>query len=618
MKRNCTHSHGHLIRPPGWSEETTSSQEEETPPPARKILRRLLEDEVQKALRELNEEIPVGAKTKVHHAASLIPEFDPDSDDCTTVTAWLRKIEQLGEIHGWNDNTKAFHLQEKLRGQARKWYNRLDDYNYTWEDWKQMLTRAFPRHRDFGNMLDEMISRKKLPTESMTKYYQDKVAMCFRCKLSDSATVSCIIRGLPPSLQANARAFQCERPEELYEGFLCALDDYQAPSFTTRPLHKDITPRSALDKKNMTVNPDVDPCPRCKKTGHILRNCPHPDLRTCFRCGKQGHIATHCNASSKPSPAEDNVKIVKEIKVLQNYNQIYEKVVKINGVHVKSYLDTGSQVNVLSIHVCQLLNLEITPTSIILKGFTGQHLNSRGKVNFQMEIDGIAVECEAHLTDVDMGNIHLLIGQPIINQNGISLVVSNGIATLKQDDDFIKVIEVIEKPTRFKVVTTCNETIPPGSSIIKVGIINNDDGDDVVTSPRHYELGGASYSIPATLLRGSTGYLKVINNGTQNINWQSSEVLTRADKCDAPPQANAQDIVRTKISELLDAGIIRESESCFASPVILVKKKNGDYRLCLVAADSLRPYKSMMPISDSASSSDEQLETEDLIDLLES
>ncbi|XP_049886651.1 uncharacterized protein LOC126381174 [Pectinophora gossypiella] len=273
--------------------------------------------------------------------------------------------------------------------------------------------------------------------------------------------------------------------------------------------------------------------------------------------------------------------MVKEIKVLQNYNQIYEKVVKINGVHVKSYLDTGSQVNVLSIHVCQLLNLEITPTSIILKGFTGQHLKSRGKVNFQMEIDGIAVECEAHLTDVDMGNIHLLIGQPIINQDGICLVVSNGIATLKQDDDFIKMIEVIEKPTRFKVVTTCKETIPPGSSIIKVGIINNNDGDDVVTSPQHYELGGTSYSIPATLLRGSTGYLKVINNGTQNINWQSSEVLTRADKCDAPPQANAQDIVRTKISELLDVGIIRESESCFASPVILVKKKNGDHRLCI-------------------------------------
>lgn len=38
----------------------------------------------------------------------------------------------------------------------------------------------------------------------------------------------------------------------------------------------------------------------------------------------------------------------------------------------------------------------------------------------------------------------------------------------------------------------------------------------------------------------------------------------------------------------------------------------------LVSADSLRPYKSITPMSDSESSSDEKLETEDLIDLLES
>lgn len=38
----------------------------------------------------------------------------------------------------------------------------------------------------------------------------------------------------------------------------------------------------------------------------------------------------------------------------------------------------------------------------------------------------------------------------------------------------------------------------------------------------------------------------------------------------------------------------------------------------LVSADSVRPYRSMAPVSDSASSSDEQLDTEDLIDLLES
>lgn len=38
----------------------------------------------------------------------------------------------------------------------------------------------------------------------------------------------------------------------------------------------------------------------------------------------------------------------------------------------------------------------------------------------------------------------------------------------------------------------------------------------------------------------------------------------------------------------------------------------------LVSSDAIRPYRSLAPMTDSASSSDEQLETEDLIDLLAS
>lgn len=44
-----------------------------------------------------------------------------------------------------------------------------------------------------------------------------------------------------------------------------------------------------------------------------------------------------------------------------------------------------------------------------------------------------------------------------------------------------------------------------------------------------------------------------------------------------------QDIeaVRRHLRELLDAGVIRESESPFSSPIVVVKKKNGDIRLCI-------------------------------------
>lgn len=39
--------------------------------------------------------------------------------------------------------------------------------------------------------------------------------------------------------------------------------------------------------------------------------------------------------------------------------------------------------------------------------------------------------------------------------------------------------------------------------------------------------------------------------------------------------------VRKHLRELLDAGVIRESESPFSSPIVVVKKKNGGIRLCI-------------------------------------
>ncbi|XP_067351030.1 uncharacterized protein [Channa argus] len=41
------------------------------------------------------------------------------------------------------------------------------------------------------------------------------------------------------------------------------------------------------------------------------------------------------------------------------------------------------------------------------------------------------------------------------------------------------------------------------------------------------------------------------------------------------------DAVRRHLQTLLDAGIIRESESPFSSPIVIVRKKNGDVRLCV-------------------------------------
>lgn len=40
-------------------------------------------------------------------------------------------------------------------------------------------------------------------------------------------------------------------------------------------------------------------------------------------------------------------------------------------------------------------------------------------------------------------------------------------------------------------------------------------------------------------------------------------------------------VVRNLVNELLEHDIVTESDSCYASPVVLVKRKNNEYRLCV-------------------------------------
>jgi hypothetical protein len=92
----------------------------------------------------------------------IIPWFDPENQSCV-VTSWVQKIEQLGAIHRWSDYEKICYMQLRLKGAARDWFNRLTDYDKTWEEWKALLQHAFPRCVGYATTLEELVARKKLP-----------------------------------------------------------------------------------------------------------------------------------------------------------------------------------------------------------------------------------------------------------------------------------------------------------------------------------------------------------------------------------------------------------------------------------------------------------------------
>ncbi|XP_064071518.1 uncharacterized protein LOC113396617 [Vanessa tameamea] len=232
--------------------------------------------------------------------AEIIPEFRPE-DQNSNVKGWLHKIDQLGDIYDWDHKDRQFIMQVRLRGSAREWYDDLEDYDMNWEEWKQALETAFPRSFEYVDCLENMLARNKMENETMTKYFHDKISLLKKCKIYGEAAISCIIRGLPVEIRANAKAYKCETPQQLYCGYLSSLENYKA-------VETQVTKRTTWRREGTNTTATKLPskiCYGCRRPGHEIRDCW--TRRRCEICQRMGHTSSNCWHASSSSAQETKV-----------------------------------------------------------------------------------------------------------------------------------------------------------------------------------------------------------------------------------------------------------------------------------------------------------------------
>ncbi|KAJ0174435.1 hypothetical protein K1T71_009543 [Dendrolimus kikuchii] len=101
---------------------------------------------------------------------------------------------------------------------------------------------------------------------------------------------------------------------------------------------------------------------------------------------------------------------IQRIQLLAHYNDLYKKTVTVNGVYMKAYLDTGSELNVISKAAVDAIKLKVTPVEIVLKGFNNSLVRAVGQVEFELLVDKVEIKTTAVATDVDLGDVVLIIG----------------------------------------------------------------------------------------------------------------------------------------------------------------------------------------------------------------
>lgn len=590
-----------------------------------------------------------------------VPEFVPGNPNMT-ITRWIFKIDQLGEVHRWDDVEKIYHMQNGLRGLAKTWYDSLSNINYSWDEWKKLLQKAFPEHSDYAASLRKLIERTKKSNETMATYYYNKLELLQICKITGRDAVSCIIDGLgTTTLQNGARAGRYEIPERLYEEYLSQITEDEAGSDRQNKNSKRRNDEQTSNENTTHINKirrEERPqnsrhqkvrCFNCSATGHIATKCPKP-RKSCENCKLLGHVSSECKRKKTVCTLES-----------QKTNKVYFVDCKINNIPTRGYIDTGSAAVTINEQLVSDLNLDlVSPSKITINGFGGGSITVIGKTSVTLDVNDVSVEVEVLVVPDKLQQIPVLIGQPFINHPKVAMLIQEDrIHIMSSCSAALPQVckELLCKTTAWAAEAT---VIPPGFvGFISIKTTPEDVEEIYVESTtRRYE--NAYYYFPRCIVRRD-GIIPVTNMGQTELVFKEGQVVFRGEKCcedtyqgnvnilttqanifqpfrlsdiniptDAPDEIKqkllkllnkyrdcfAQNLrelgktdlvemeielkdekpvvyrpyrlshperekVRGLVDNLLENGIIRDSHSPFASPILLVKKRTGGERLCV-------------------------------------
>ncbi|UYV74565.1 hypothetical protein LAZ67_12000152 [Cordylochernes scorpioides] len=302
-----------------------------------------------------------------------------------------------------------------------------------------------------------------------------------------------------------------------YSVFKIKFKNYERIKSKTNSTTSKVIPKPIDDKESKCFN--------CGKRGHLSRECRFKDLgKKCFSFNSFGHIANQCPTRRRMF-----------------------KVIKINDHELQALIDTGSQLNLIRIDRYLAIgspNFDADDRFILALAINV--LSLLGKFKAEVKIDDVLFVAIFNIVPEDSMKVEVIIGDEMLKEVHFS-VVGDSIQIKPIQDDWIGQIGDVFH-TESCPLDLAHITDPQLTKDI-LSIQKNYNPEEIKTT-----------SIETKII------LK-----TEVPLYQHSIRLG---------QKEAQE-VDAQIDEWLKQGIIQKSNSENASPIVLVKKRNGKTRICV-------------------------------------
>ncbi|XP_022023821.1 uncharacterized protein LOC110924092 [Helianthus annuus] len=525
------------------------------------------------------------------------------------LNAWLFKVEQFFQLDRVTDATKvrlaAIHFEDK----ALQWYQSFISQRIEGEvlSWVELVEALKVR---FGKLFDDpMTELKNLKQTATVQEYHDKFdAIISRLQLQGEYALSCFLAWLEDEIQLQVRMFI---PKNIQEAFcLAKLQEATIKAKKGRFGFKPAVLPNPVSSKQMT--PYNKPLNSEIKKNVIRKTLTKSEMDErrakglCFNCDEkysQDHV---CRGNKRPQLyhievewLEDEVETEEEVIMecaqmsvnAVEGNDMY-KSIRVTGHYGKYELqllmDTGSSHNFLDVTLAKQLGCKLVkgPAMLVKVANGHEEICDQMVKGFCWKMQGIQFKADVYV--MPLGGCDLVLGvQWFTTLGSIKMNYNDRTVAFKfkghkvvlrgqQGRSFSQINKGnLKKIGQQRGELTMIQVCAIDGYSNATSVLLQETPQNVVQKQQLQQLLVAFDDVFQDLktlppLRGQFDHRIPLKHGTEGVNLRPYRY-----------PVIQKDVTEKMTNELLEQGVIRSSTSSFASPVVLVKKKDGSWRMCI-------------------------------------